>query len=58
MNGIITNMLELFEISEIPTDFASFAFWLCSLAAGIIFLKFCVGICFSFINKMYGGNRK
>lgn len=57
MNSIITEMLTLFGIDTIPTDFPSFMYWLCSLLAGIAFLKFSVGICFNFVREMTGGRR-
>lgn len=52
MQNVISEMLTLFGIDVIPTDFPSFMYWLCSLVAGLTFLKFCVGICFNFISRM------
>ncbi len=57
MQDIIRPMLELFGIAEIPTDFATFIYWLCSLLAGLEFAKFSVGICFSFVKEMIGGRK-
>lgn len=51
MNDVITSMLDLFGVNVVPTDFPTFIFWLCSLLAGIEFLRFCVGTAFSFLNK-------
>lgn len=57
MHSVIDQMLEMFGIVEIPTSFPEFMYWLCSLIAGIVFLKFCVAICFNFAYEL-GGRRR
>ena len=54
MSGVISSMLELFEIDAIPTDFPSFMYWLCSLVAGVAFLKFSVCVVFKFVRETMG----
>ncbi len=51
MHDVISEMLNLFGISIIPTDFPSFMVWLCSLIAGVLFVKFTVGVSLSFARK-------
>ncbi len=52
MVDVISSMLELFGIEEVPLTFGDFIFWLCSLCAGYKFVTFSVGIVFSFLNKV------
>ncbi len=52
MSGVIFQMLDFFGISSVPTDFPTFMYWLCSLCAGLEFIRFTVGICFSFVRQI------
>ncbi len=49
METVITSLLDFFGISAVPTDFPTFIHWLCSLLAGLYFVKFTMVSVFSFI---------
>lgn len=49
MENVITSLLDFLGITAIPTDFPTFLYWLCSLMAGLYFMKVCIVSVFSFM---------
>ena len=52
MNGVIAELMQFFGISYVPTDFATFMFWLVSLIAGLYFVRVVLFTVFEFIKSM------
>lgn len=52
MENVITSLLDFLGIATIPTDFPEFMYWLCSLLAGLYFMKICIVSVFSFIKTI------
>lgn len=52
MTDVIADMLGLFGILEVPTDFPTFMYWFCSLCAGIWFVRMCIGTVFGFVRDI------
>lgn len=57
MNNVIAELLQFFGISNVPTDFASFMYWLVSLIAGLYFVRVVLFSVFGFIKSMKEMNR-
>lgn len=52
MESIITQMLELFGLSVVPTNFPDFIHWFFSLLCGVYFCIFVVKLSFDFVRQM------
>jgi len=57
MSDVITSMLQFFGIAEIPSTMPDLLYWLCSLVAGVYFVKSVLSICFGFVKNVNGGVR-
>ena len=59
MTDIITGFVETFGINaNIPTDFPSFIYWLCTVVATLLFVKIILGTIFGNYYKIYEVTRK
>lgn len=59
MTDIIKGFIETFGIGQnIPTDFPSFIYWLCTVVAALLFVKIILGTIFGLYYKIYEVGRK
>lgn len=57
MENVTSALLDFFGIATVPTDFPSFMFWLCSLIAGLCFVKMVLVSVFGMIRDARGITR-